>query len=75
MQNRIPEHPEFETTIRNSPIELLNKIKVVLMHNPIRAKYVDSPPVPKVTRKRIVRPTVLPHHPRHRDIQPLMRRQ
>jgi hypothetical protein len=36
---------------------------------------VDSPPVPKVTRKRLVRPTVLPHHPRHRDIQPSMRRQ
>jgi hypothetical protein len=36
---------------------------------------VDSPPVPKVTRKRIARPTVLPYHPRHRDIQPLTRRQ
>jgi hypothetical protein len=38
MQNRIEEHPEFESTIHDDPIELLNKIKV-LMHNPIRAKY------------------------------------
>jgi hypothetical protein len=32
------EHPEFNTAIRDDPIELLNKIKV-LMHDPIRAKY------------------------------------
>jgi hypothetical protein len=38
MQNRVEEHPKFETTIRDDPIELLNKIKV-LMHDPIRAKY------------------------------------
>jgi hypothetical protein len=38
MQNRIEEHPEFETTICDDPIELLNKIKV-LIHDPIRAKY------------------------------------
>jgi hypothetical protein len=38
MQNRVEEHPEFETTIRDDPIELLNKIKV-LIHDPIRAKY------------------------------------
>jgi hypothetical protein len=38
MQNRIEEHPELETTIRDDPIELLNKIKV-LMHDPIRAKH------------------------------------
>jgi hypothetical protein len=38
MQNRVEENPEFETTIRDDPIELLNKIKV-LMHDPIRAKY------------------------------------
>jgi hypothetical protein len=38
MQNRVEEHPEFETTIRDDPKELLNKIKV-LMHDPIRAKY------------------------------------
>jgi hypothetical protein len=38
MQNRVEEHPEFETIIRNDPIELRNKIKV-LMHDPIRAKY------------------------------------
>jgi hypothetical protein len=38
MQNPIEEHPEFETVIRQDPIELLNKIKV-LMHDPIRAKY------------------------------------
>ena len=38
MQNRIEEHPEFETKIRDDPIELLEKIKV-LIHDPIRAKY------------------------------------
>jgi hypothetical protein len=38
MQNRIEEHPDYETTICDDPIELLSKIKVV-MHDPIRAKY------------------------------------
>jgi hypothetical protein len=38
MQNRIEEHPDYETTIRDDPIELLSKIKV-LMHDPVRAKY------------------------------------
>ena len=38
MQNRIEEHPGFETKIRDDPIELLERIKV-LMHDPIRAKY------------------------------------
>jgi hypothetical protein len=38
MYNRIEEHPEFKSVIHDDPIELLNKIKV-LMHNPIRAKY------------------------------------
>jgi hypothetical protein len=38
MENRVEEHPEFETTICDDPIELLNKIKV-LMQDPIRAKY------------------------------------
>jgi hypothetical protein len=38
LQNRIEEHPKFETAIHDDPIELLTKIKV-LMHDPIRAKY------------------------------------
>jgi hypothetical protein len=38
MQNQIEEHPNFNTTICYDPRELLNKI-MVLMHNPIRAKY------------------------------------
>ncbi len=38
MQNRIEEHPNFDTTIWDDPIELLNKMKV-LMHDPKRAKY------------------------------------
>jgi hypothetical protein len=38
MQNWIEEYPEFESVICDDPIELLNKIKV-LMHDPIRAKY------------------------------------
>jgi hypothetical protein len=38
MQNCIEEHPDYETMIRDDPIELLDKIKM-LMHDPIRAKY------------------------------------
>ena len=38
MQNRIEEHPDYETLIRDDPIVLLDKIKV-LMHDPIKAKY------------------------------------
>jgi hypothetical protein len=38
IQNRIEEHPDYETIIRDNPIELLTKIKV-LMHDPIRAKF------------------------------------
>ena len=38
MQNRVEEHPEFESKIRDNPIELLKAVKV-LMHDPIRAKY------------------------------------
>jgi hypothetical protein len=38
MQNCIEEHPDYKTTIRDDPIELLTKIKV-LMHDPIQAKY------------------------------------
>ena len=38
MQNRIEEHPDYETSIRDDPIELLTKIKI-LIHDPIRAKY------------------------------------
>ena len=38
MQHRIEEHPDFESTIQNDPIELLKAIKIV-MHDPIRAKY------------------------------------
>jgi hypothetical protein len=38
MQNWIEEHPDYESMIRDNPIELLDKIKV-LMHDPIRAKY------------------------------------
>ena len=36
LQNRIEEHPNFETTIRDNPIELLKVIQI-LMHNPVRA--------------------------------------
>jgi uncharacterized glyoxalase superfamily protein PhnB len=35
MQNRVEEHPKFESIIRNDPIELLNE----LMYDQIRAKY------------------------------------
>jgi hypothetical protein len=38
MQNQIKEHPKFVSVIRDDPIELLNKIKV-LMHDLIRAKH------------------------------------
>ena len=35
MQHHIEEHPDFESTIQNVPIELLKAIKIV-MHDPIR---------------------------------------
>jgi hypothetical protein len=38
MQNQIEECRKFESRIRDDPIELLNKIKV-LMHNSVRTKY------------------------------------
>eukprot|EP00980_Cylindrotheca_fusiformis_P024330 scaffold11755_cov81-Cylindrotheca_fusiformis.AAC.1 len=38
MQIRIKEHPEFETTIYNDPIELLKAVKM-LMHDPVCATY------------------------------------
>jgi hypothetical protein len=41
MQNRIEGHPDYESTIRDDPIELLTKIKV-LMH-PIRANTLSLP--------------------------------
>ena len=38
MQHRVEEHPDYESKIRNDPIELLKAIKV-LMHDPVRARY------------------------------------
>ena len=40
MQHHIDseEHPDFESTIQNNPIELLKAIKI-MMHDPIRVKY------------------------------------
>jgi hypothetical protein len=38
MQSRIKEHPEFESKIRDDPIELLKAIKI-LMQDTVRAKY------------------------------------
>ena len=38
IQNRIEEHPDFESVIRDDPIELLKAIKV-LMHETARARY------------------------------------
>ena len=49
MQNRIEEHPDYETIIRDNPIELLAKIKV-LMHDPIRAKYPFASLTEAITR-------------------------
>jgi hypothetical protein len=49
MQNQVEEHPEFETTIRDDPKKLLNKIKV-LMHDPIRAKYPFASPTEAISR-------------------------
>jgi hypothetical protein len=37
-QDRIANHPEFESKIMNDPIELLRVIQL-LMHDPIRARY------------------------------------
>ena len=38
MQQRIEQHPEYEKTIRDNPIELLEAIKT-LMHDSVRAQY------------------------------------
>ena len=38
IQSRVEEHPDFETTIRDDPIELLKTINI-LMHDTVRAKY------------------------------------
>ena len=38
IQSRVEEHPEFETKIRDNPIELLTTISV-LMHDTVRARY------------------------------------
>ncbi|MGC9208147.1 C2HC-type zinc finger protein, partial [Acidithiobacillus sp.] len=38
MQSRVEEHPEFDTTIKNNLIKLLEVIKV-LMHEPVCAQY------------------------------------
>ena len=38
MQSRVEEHQDFTTTIRDDPIELLKKVRV-LMHDPVRSKY------------------------------------
>ena len=38
MQLRVEEHKDYESTIKNDPIELLKAIRV-LMHDPARAKY------------------------------------
>ena len=38
IQSRVEEHPDFETTIRDDPIELLKTINM-LMHDTVRAEY------------------------------------
>ena len=38
IQSRVEEHPDFETTIRDDPIEVLKTINI-LMHDTVRAKY------------------------------------
>ena len=38
IQSQVEEHPDYETTIRDDPIELLNTVNV-LMHDSVRAKY------------------------------------
>ena len=38
IQSQVEEHPDFELTIRDDPIELLKTINI-LMHDTVRAKY------------------------------------
>ena len=38
MQSRIEEHPDYESTLKNDPIAVLEAIKT-LMHDPVRAQY------------------------------------
>ena len=38
IQSRVEDHPDFESRIRDNPIELLKTIRV-LMHDTVRARY------------------------------------
>ena len=38
MQDKIEQHPEYNTTIKKNPIELLKAIKI-LMHDTMRSQY------------------------------------
>ena len=38
IQSQIEDHPDFESTIRDNPIELLKTIRI-LMHDTVRARY------------------------------------
>ena len=38
IQSQVEEHPDYETRIRDDPIELLKTVDV-LMHDTVRAKY------------------------------------
>jgi hypothetical protein len=38
IQDRIHAHPDFETKIKNDPVELLKAIEI-LIHNPVQARY------------------------------------
>ena len=54
MQNRIEEHPDFESKIQDNPIELLKAIKI-LMHDPVRAKYPYASLVEAIIRAVTIR--------------------
>ena len=49
MQQRIEEHPDFDTTIEDDPIALLEAIKQ-LQHSPMRARHPMIPMVDAWTR-------------------------
>jgi hypothetical protein len=49
IQDRIHAHPDFETKIKNDPIELLKAIKI-LINNPVRARYPFASATEAMTR-------------------------
>jgi hypothetical protein len=49
IQDRITGHPEFESKIKNDPIELLKAVEI-LINDPVRARYPYASMTESITR-------------------------